>query len=102
MADDLLHGLAGEVGTEHIDLVGHSAVDEIIPQVDAVFLAEGLVHAVHKAQILPCLLYTSGGFLLRPAGRYAGCTERHHACFLPRLPCGSNRAAQGYLSLIHI
>ena len=41
MADDLLHGLAGEVGTEHIDLVGHSAVDEIVPQVDAVFLAEG-------------------------------------------------------------
>lgn len=28
-----------------------------------------------------------GGFLLRPAGRYAGCTERHHACLLSRLPC---------------
>ena len=37
----------------YIQLKAVSAVDEIIPQVDAVFLAEGLIHAVHKAQILP-------------------------------------------------
>ena len=85
MTDDLLHGLAGEVGTEHIDLVGHSAVDEIVPQVDAVFLAEGLIHAVHKAQILPYHRRGKHHAEESAVGQRAYLQLRHQLLCLPQL-----------------
>ena len=85
MADDLLHGLAGEVGAEHIDLVGHSAVDEIVPQVDAVFLAEGLIHSVHKAQILPHHRRRQHHAEKSAVGQRAYLQLRHQLLCLPQL-----------------
>ena len=85
MADDLLHSLAGEVGAEHIHLVSHSAVDEIIPQVDAVFLAEGLIRAVHKAQILPYHRRRQHHAEESAVGQRAYLQLRHQLLCLPQL-----------------
>lgn len=39
------------------------------------------------ASFVPKLAQNAVASFYGPLGVYAGCTERHHACLLPRLPC---------------